>query len=59
MLLLRISNTPAGISNAGLPIINPIYDSTNPTGSYVNTADQSQLSSVFLSVAAQIVHLTL
>jgi Flp pilus assembly protein TadG len=59
MFMLRVANDPSGMDNNGQTITNPIYDNTKPTGTYINTAQQDQLQTVFLQIASQILHLTL
>jgi Flp pilus assembly protein TadG len=58
MFMLRVTNTPSGMDNNGATIINPIYDNTKPTGTYINTAEKDQLQSAFLQIASQILHLS-
>jgi hypothetical protein len=58
MFMLRVTNTPSGMDNNGNSITNPIYDNTKPRGTYINTAEKSQLQSAFLQIASQILHLS-
>jgi Flp pilus assembly protein TadG len=58
MFMLRVTNTPSGFDNNGNPITNPIYSSTFPTGTYVNTADKGELQQLWHSIASQVLHLS-
>ena len=59
LFMLRVSNSPSGLDNNGNTLANPIYSTSYPQGTYVNTSQQGQLQSLFLSVGAQILHLSI
>ncbi len=57
VFMLRVTNAISGPNNAGAIIPNTFYDNTKPTGTYINTSQKSELTSAFLQIASQILHL--
>jgi Flp pilus assembly protein TadG len=57
VFMLRVTNAFSGPNNAGVIIANRFYDPSKPTGTYINTSQKSELTSAFLQIASQILHL--